>query len=91
MSDHIDKAKEATAWNAYVAANERYAQAILDTYQEGDLIWIHDYHLSTQRIRGGRAVLTLVSFAYSAGAQNPPRQAARRINRLLPSFTIPFK
>lgn len=46
MSDHIDKANEAKAWNAYVAANERYAQAILDTYQEGDLIWIHDYHLS---------------------------------------------
>ena len=70
MSDHIDKAKEATAWNAYVAANERYAQAILDTYQEGDLIWIHDYHLSAQYIQIGRPVLTTVLCSHSVGAQD---------------------
>ena len=50
LSDHIDKKAEVQAWEAYKAANERYAQAIIDVYREGDLIWIHDYHLSVSAL-----------------------------------------
>lgn len=32
-------------WNAYRYVNKRFAEAISEIYQEGDLIWIHDYHL----------------------------------------------
>lgn len=32
-------------WPDYVKANEAYAQAILDVFQAGDLIWIMDYQL----------------------------------------------
>lgn len=31
-------------WNAYVEANKLMADKIISTYQEGDIIWIHDYH-----------------------------------------------
>lgn len=32
-------------WPDYVKANEAYAQAVLDVFQAGDLIWVMDYQL----------------------------------------------
>lgn len=34
-----------THWPAYEQANAAFARALLDVYQPGDLIWVHDYHL----------------------------------------------
>ncbi|PYQ95843.1 MAG: bifunctional alpha,alpha-trehalose-phosphate synthase (UDP-forming)/trehalose-phosphatase [Acidobacteria bacterium] len=34
-----------TAWPAYRAVNERFAEAVAAQYQPGDLIWVHDYQL----------------------------------------------
>jgi trehalose 6-phosphate synthase/phosphatase len=31
--------------SAYRAVNERFARALLREYREGDIVWIHDYHL----------------------------------------------
>ncbi len=33
------------AWLAYQKVNQIFAEKILDEIQEGDLVWIHDYHL----------------------------------------------
>ncbi|PVU88595.1 hypothetical protein BB561_005766 [Smittium simulii] len=33
------------AWDAYQLANESFANVILNIAKEGDIIWIHDYHL----------------------------------------------
>jgi trehalose 6-phosphate synthase/phosphatase len=35
----------APEWPVYRAINERFADAIVREYREGDVIWIHDYHL----------------------------------------------
>ncbi len=32
-------------WSAYQRVNQRYAQAVLENSDPGDLIWVHDYHL----------------------------------------------
>jgi alpha,alpha-trehalose-phosphate synthase [UDP-forming] len=32
-------------WESYKEVNRRFADAILEEYREGDMIWIHDYHL----------------------------------------------
>lgn len=32
-------------WRAYQEANELFASVILNTYQPGDAVWCHDYHL----------------------------------------------
>mmetsp|Transcript_4596 Transcript_4596/g.7114 ORF Transcript_4596/g.7114 Transcript_4596/m.7114 type:complete len:963 (+) Transcript_4596:113-3001(+) len=32
-------------WQAYCALNTKFAQTIIEVYNEGDMIWIHDYHL----------------------------------------------
>jgi trehalose 6-phosphate synthase/phosphatase len=32
-------------WEAYVEANERFRDAVLERYRPGDLVWVHDYHL----------------------------------------------
>ena len=32
-------------FESYRAVNERFAETIVEQYQPGDLIWIHDYHL----------------------------------------------
>ena len=32
-------------WNSYLEVNRRFLRAILEVYQEGDMIWVQDYHL----------------------------------------------
>ena len=32
-------------WEAYVKANDAFVEKILSVYQEGDVIWVHDYQL----------------------------------------------
>ena len=34
-----------SAWEAYKKANRLFAKAISDEVRDGDLIWVHDYHL----------------------------------------------
>jgi trehalose 6-phosphate synthase/phosphatase len=36
---------DAEGWAAYVAANRRFRDVVLDQYRPGDSVWIHDYHL----------------------------------------------
>jgi trehalose 6-phosphate synthase/phosphatase len=33
-------------WQAYVAANQAFADAVQEVYEEGDLVWIQGYHLA---------------------------------------------
>lgn len=33
------------SWDAYREANLQFAQTIAKEVQDGDLIWVHDYHL----------------------------------------------
>jgi trehalose 6-phosphate synthase/phosphatase len=32
-------------WKVYKQVNRRFADVVIDEYRDGDLIWIHDYHL----------------------------------------------
>lgn len=32
-------------WNSYCVANEEFAKVIQSVWREGDLVWVHDYHL----------------------------------------------
>lgn len=32
-------------WHAYSKANHRFADAVMQIYQPGDLVWVQDYHL----------------------------------------------
>jgi trehalose 6-phosphate synthase/phosphatase len=32
-------------WEAYERVNEQFAEAVVDVWKPGDLVWIHDYHL----------------------------------------------
>ena len=36
---------DAKDWDAYVAANQIFCQAVAERHQPGDLVWVHDYHL----------------------------------------------
>ncbi|KAL1937908.1 hypothetical protein VTO73DRAFT_12658 [Trametes versicolor] len=36
---------ESAAFKQYIAVNQRFADTIVATYQEGDIIWVNDYHL----------------------------------------------
>jgi len=36
---------ETNQWETYQNVNRKYAQAILEHYEEGDVIWVHDYQL----------------------------------------------
>ncbi|GBF04044.1 alpha,alpha-trehalose-phosphate synthase [Deinococcus aerius] len=37
---------QASQWRTYVDVNRRFAQAAVESYREGDLIWVHDYQLA---------------------------------------------
>jgi trehalose 6-phosphate synthase/phosphatase len=34
-----------THWEFYRRVNQRFAEAVLEQYRDGDTIWVHDYHL----------------------------------------------
>lgn len=36
----------AEGWETYVRVNQRFADAVVDQYRTGDLVWIHDYQLA---------------------------------------------
>jgi trehalose 6-phosphate synthase/phosphatase len=36
---------DAELWAAYVTANRRFRDAVLEHLQPGDTVWVHDYHL----------------------------------------------
>jgi trehalose 6-phosphate synthase/phosphatase len=38
-------AYESHWWDTYLAVNERFAEVVVETADDTDLIWIHDYHL----------------------------------------------
>ena len=33
-------------WKVYASVNQRFAEAVARQYRPGDLVWIHDYHLT---------------------------------------------
>ncbi|KAJ3017886.1 hypothetical protein HKX48_003301 [Thoreauomyces humboldtii] len=39
------EAYEEQAWQQYVAVNQKFADAIAKSHQQGDIVWINDYHL----------------------------------------------
>mmetsp|Transcript_33867 Transcript_33867/g.49693 ORF Transcript_33867/g.49693 Transcript_33867/m.49693 type:complete len:1336 (+) Transcript_33867:345-4352(+) len=42
---HGDGGKEAALWSAYTAVNRQFADVIVQCFNEGDLVWIHGFHL----------------------------------------------
>jgi len=50
-------------WEAYRSANVKYAKAIAETAQPGDLVWVHDYHLiNVAREARARGVASRLAF-----------------------------
>ena len=44
--DRIDRLPlRVEGWDVYDAVNARYADAVADVYQPGDVVWVHDYQL----------------------------------------------
>ncbi|KAG0200935.1 threalose-6-phosphate phosphatase [Mortierella sp. NVP41] len=40
-----DGRQEKKNWDDYVFVNQQFTDAIIEQYQPGDIVWIHDYHL----------------------------------------------
>lgn len=40
-----DRKFDAKYWDAYLKANHRFADAVMQVYRPGDIIWVQDYHL----------------------------------------------
>ncbi|CAH8381179.1 unnamed protein product [Eruca vesicaria subsp. sativa] len=46
QEDHNDRNKTyQTQYDAYKKANRMFLDVIIENYEEGDFVWIHDYHL----------------------------------------------
>ena len=44
--DRIDRLPlRVEGWNVYDAVNARFADAVAESYQPGDIVWVHDYQL----------------------------------------------
>ncbi len=45
--DFVEKAQfRDDQWRAYLSVNRKFAQAVASEIREGDLVWVHDYHLA---------------------------------------------
>lgn len=44
-SIHGDGGREIPLWAAYTAVNQKFAEAVVQCFNEGDLVWIHGFHL----------------------------------------------
>jgi trehalose 6-phosphate synthase/phosphatase len=42
---HGDGGKEAELWSAYNSVNRKFAEVVVQCFNEGDLVWIHGFHL----------------------------------------------
>uniref|UniRef100_A0A7S0CN27 Trehalose-phosphatase n=1 Tax=Proboscia inermis TaxID=420281 RepID=A0A7S0CN27_9STRA len=42
---HGDSGREAALWSVYTAINRQFADTIVQCFNEGDLVWIHGFHL----------------------------------------------
>lgn len=51
-------------WSDYKKANQAFANAILEEYTEGSIIWLHDYHLCMvpQMLRNVKSGMTIAHF-----------------------------
>ena len=43
FTEHVTYSE--VSWKAYVKINRLYAEKILEIVKDGDILWIHDYHL----------------------------------------------
>jgi trehalose 6-phosphate synthase/phosphatase len=64
FAEHVTYSE--VAWKAYVKINRLYAEKILEIQQDGDIIWIHDYHLLMvpQMIREQRPDISIGLFVH---------------------------
>jgi len=44
VPDHTDPFADAE-WRAYCAANKKFAEKVMEVYEPGYMVWVHDYHL----------------------------------------------
>jgi trehalose 6-phosphate synthase/phosphatase len=42
---HGGQGQEAALWSAYNAVNRKFAETVVQCFNEGDLVWIHGFHL----------------------------------------------
>lgn len=42
---HGDGGREAELWGAYTAVNRQFANVVVQVFNEGDLVWVHGFHL----------------------------------------------
>ena len=42
---HGGRGREAELWGAYNTVNRRFAEVVVQCFNEGDLVWIHGFHL----------------------------------------------
>jgi len=81
-----DLENEDSYWEeGYLPANRKYARAVVETYEPGDRIWIHDYHLAlvpqlSGRTSGGRGGGLLAYSLAPLGElpEDSPRQGTDR-------------
>ncbi len=57
---------EKSQWEAYKRVNEKFAQVVLETIEEGDTVWVHDYQLLLlpQLIKEARPDVTVGFFLH---------------------------
>lgn len=44
---HGDGGREVHLWSAYNSVNRKFAEVVVQCFNEGDLVWIHGFHLLT--------------------------------------------
>ncbi len=92
LSDHVDKASEAKAWNAYYEANRRYAEALAEVYQPGDLVrYLTPFFIQCMKYGAWYRRTGLdTRLPFNVGTKIIKKYSSRRSDRFLFTFTFSF-
>ncbi|KAL7543485.1 hypothetical protein ACHAXR_012780 [Thalassiosira sp. AJA248-18] len=46
LQSNLDQRRLDSWWNAYIQVNQKFSQVVADLVSDGDVVWVHDYHLA---------------------------------------------
>jgi len=72
-----DRGHDQLAWQAYVATNHKYAEAVIEVFQRGDVIWIDGLELMLLPSLLRKRVRDIVTIGYYLGTPFPSSEFFR--------------
>ncbi|KAK4944526.1 Trehalose-6-P synthase/phosphatase complex subunit, partial [Elasticomyces elasticus] len=75
----LSKAYQDDSWKYYESVNQKFADRIVSAWKEGDIVWIHDYHLMLVPNMVREKLGRLVKIGFYLHSAFPPSEIFRNL------------